>query len=115
MRKFRITIEGKAYDVSIEELDGASDGPAAPPPALSPPRPAAASGGAEAVTSQISGTVVRVEVSDGQRVETGAALLVLEAMKMNATVSAPRAGTVRDIRVKPGDSVEEGQVLLSLA
>ncbi len=112
MRKFRITIEGKAYDVTVEELDTASGTVASTArPALSAP---VSNGSGEPVPAQIAGTVVRIDVAEGQHVEAGAALLVLEAMKMNATVSAPRSGTVRDVRVKPGDSVEEGQALLTL-
>ncbi|HCI11737.1 MAG TPA: acetyl-CoA carboxylase biotin carboxyl carrier protein subunit, partial [Alcanivorax sp.] len=49
-----------------------------------------------------------------QRVEEGERVLVLEAMKMETDVAAPRAGTVAEVRVKPGDAVAVGDVLLTI-
>jgi propionyl-CoA carboxylase alpha chain len=71
---------------------------------------------AEAVASgsllaPMPGTVVAVHVEPGQEVEAGQAVLVLEAMKMQHTVSAPYAGTVTEIDVKPGAQVAAGEVL----
>jgi propionyl-CoA carboxylase alpha chain len=57
------------------------------------------------------GTVVSVAVGPGQRVAAGQPVLVLEAMKMQHTVSAPHAGTVAEIDVKPGAQVAAGEVL----
>ena len=57
------------------------------------------------------GTVVRVEVEAGQRVEAGQAVLVLEAMKMQHTVAAPHAGTVAGLPVVAGQQVAAGDVL----
>ena len=57
------------------------------------------------------GTVVRVAVEAGARVEAGQPVLVLEAMKMQHTVSAPHAGVVTEIDVKPGAQVAAGEVL----
>ena len=131
MKKLRITIEGKTYEVTVEVLDEGVAGPAAPPvaavPVLSPPAsdnategsaPAAVAPSGSAprpVLSQLAGTVVRVEVGVGQTVAPGETLLVLEAMKMNTSVVAPGAGTVQAISVDVGAVVEEGQVLLTLS
>ena len=57
------------------------------------------------------GTVLRVDVREGQEVAAGEALMVLEAMKMELAVSAPAAGTVTSVMVRPGDLVARGQVL----
>ena len=57
------------------------------------------------------GTVVRVAVEAGQRVEAGETVLVLEAMKMQHTVTAPQAGVVTEIDVRPGAQVAAGEVL----
>ncbi|MCB1958199.1 MAG: hypothetical protein KDG55_21180 [Rhodocyclaceae bacterium] len=130
MRRFRITVDGTPYEVSVEELtdDGAEAAavpvsaappvrspapPAAPsaPPATSPPR----SSSPGDVLSPLAATVVKLEVAVGQSVVAGQPLAVLEAMKMNHTVSAPTAGTVGQIHVAPGDGVVEGQPLLALA
>jgi pyruvate carboxylase subunit B len=58
------------------------------------------------------GLVVRIQVEEGQRVEPGAPLIVLEAMKMENELKAPAAGRVKAVRVSPGAAVEKGQVLV---
>ncbi|MER3398468.1 MAG: hypothetical protein C4315_04555 [Chloroflexota bacterium] len=60
------------------------------------------------------GLVVRVEAEAGQAVRRGQVLVVLQAMKMENELSAPRDGTVREVRVKPGQAVEHGEVLAVL-
>lgn len=128
MKKLRVTVDGKAYEVSVEILDGGQ--PAAPAP-LQPvvsasvsapvsapaaaPKPVAAAGGSGAVPSPLAGKVVAVDVKPGQVVAAGAQLLTLEAMKMNTFVYAPKAGTVATVHVNPGDAVEEGAALVTLA
>jgi len=57
------------------------------------------------------GKVVAVLVEAGARVERGQGLLVIEAMKMENEIGAPRAGTVSEVRVKPGQAVEPGELL----
>lgn len=116
MKKLRITVEGKTYDVTVEVL---GDAPAAPAvatgPLLAAPAPATHPHGETAsVVSQLAGTVVAVQVAVGQAVAAGAPLLVIEAMKMNTSVVAPRAGTVAAIAVEAGAVIEEGQVLITL-
>jgi len=129
MRRFRITVEGVAYEVSVEELDApaaaASQAPypvasAAPatgdharPPAA--PRVEARPAAPGDVVSPLAGVVVSVAVSVGAQVESGQPLLILEAMKMQTAVSAPRAGTVAAIAVAAGASVQEGQILMTLS
>ncbi|MFV0358788.1 DUF2118 domain-containing protein, partial [Tropicimonas sp.] len=75
----------------------------------------AAAAGAGAVPSPLAGTVVSVDVSVGQKVAAGDTLLVLEAMKMNTSISAPQEGTVAAVNVTPGATVTEGQVLVTLS
>ncbi|MGZ4448492.1 MAG: biotin/lipoyl-containing protein, partial [Nocardioides sp.] len=72
------------------------------------PADAVASG---SLLAPMPGTVVRVAVEPGQAVEAGAPVLVLEAMKMQHTVSAPHAGTVTEVHVKTGAQVAAGEVL----
>ncbi|HEU5260597.1 MAG TPA: acetyl-CoA carboxylase biotin carboxyl carrier protein subunit [Gemmatimonadales bacterium] len=74
-----------------------------------------AAGGGGAVRAPMPGLVVRVEVSEGQRVEAGAALVVVEAMKMENELRAPRAGVVRTVHVESGQAVEKGAALVTLA
>jgi acetyl-CoA/propionyl-CoA carboxylase biotin carboxyl carrier protein len=79
------------------------------------PRPAANSGGGGndgTITAPMQGTIVKILVAEGDTVEAGQAVLVLEAMKMENHISSEAAGTVRDVRVAPGDTVGTGDVLL---
>jgi biotin carboxyl carrier protein len=140
MKKLRITVEGRAYDVTVEVLedDGAVLSPSQPPaqeraPAANPvsappaaaaaPKPAAqpkaaapaASGAGKDVASQVSGMVVSVDVAVGDKVSEGQQLVTIEAMKMNTYVMAPFGGTVSEILIAKGKSVLAGDVLVRLS
>ena len=124
MKKLRVTVDGKSYDVLVEVLDepapheprqAAWSAPVAPVHVDSP----SAGGSSEkaapgVVPSPLAGKVVSIEVQPGQHVEAKQQLLTLEAMKMNTYVFAPHAGTIEAILVKPGDAVEEGHGLIRL-
>ena len=71
--------------------------------------------GGGVVRAPMPGLVVRLEVHEGQRVEQGAPLVVVEAMKMENELRAPRAGRVAKIHVKRGAAVERGAILVTLA
>jgi len=134
MKKLRVTVDGKAYDVLVEILDQDSASPAAKshaaftpvgsasivsatvtPPQSSPSAPQGVAAAAGEVPSPLAGKVVSIDVQVGQKVEANAQLLTLEAMKMNTYVFAHAAGTVAAILVKVGDGVEEGQGLMRLS
>lgn len=128
MKKLRVTVDGKVYEVLVEMLDeGAPSSPspnpipAGRPPAVvaahtatAAPAPVAASSGAGSVASPLAGKVVSIDVKAGQTVEEGAQLVTIEAMKMNTYVFAPKAGRVDAILVNAGDGVEEGTPLLRI-
>jgi len=84
------------------------------PPSPLPRRAAAASAGATAITAPLSGTIAAVRVAEGDVVEAGQALVMLEAMKMEHRIVATADGTVRSVLVKAGDVVREGDVLLEV-
>jgi len=63
------------------------------------------------VTSEVIGTVWKVEKSEGDAVQEGDLIMILESMKMEIPVEAPVAGTLVKIKVVPDDSVEEDQIL----
>ena len=117
MKNYRITVNGKTYEVTVEET-GAS-APVAPAPAApvatAPAKAApAAPAGAEKVAAPMPGTVLAVKVSVGQSVKRGETVVLLEAMKMENEIPAPRDGVVASIAVNKGSSVQAGDLLISL-
>lgn len=67
--------------------------------------------GPEAIVAMMPGKIVRVLVAQGERVEAGQGILVIEAMKMENEIAAPKAGTVKAVEVQPGQAVEGGALL----
>lgn len=122
MKSYTITVNGVAYDVTVEE--GAGNGaPAAAPKAAKKAAPkaapaaapkAAAAAGAVEVTASVPGKVCKIEAKAGQAVKAGDAIVILEAMKMEIPVVAPQDGTVAGINVSVGDTVDNGDVLASM-
>lgn len=123
MKNYRITVNGTAYDVAVEEL-GASAAPATPvaapaaPVAAAPAAPVApaASGnaGSIVVSAPMPGKILNVKANVGASVKKGDVVLILEAMKMENEVVAPEDGTIASINVAAGDSVEAGDTLATL-
>ena len=113
MKTYTITVNGTAYDVTVEEGTG-SAAPAAAPKAA--PKAAAPAGGAGSVKIEAgaAGKVFKIEASVGQAVKAGDAVVIVEAMKMEIPVVAPQDGTVASIDVAVGDAVEAGAVLATL-
>ena len=120
MKSYTITVNGVAYDVTVEEGTGNAAAPAAAPkaaPQAAPKaaaKPVAAAAGAIEVKASVPGKVFKVEASVGQTVKAGDAIVVLEAMKMEIPVVAPQDGVVAGINVAVGDTVENGDVLASM-
>lgn len=114
---YTVEVEGQKYTVSV--ADGGDISGIAPVGAA-PAGGAPATGGApslanaEDVPAPMAGHIVRIEVSPGQQVEQDETLLILEAMKMETVVSAPKAGTVGEIYISEGDVVAVGDSLISL-
>ena len=117
MKNLKITVNGTPYDVQVEEV-GASAAPAAAPavaPAAAPKAaPAAPAAGAEVVSSPMPGTILSVNVEAGKNVKKGDVLVVLEAMKMENEIMAPKDAVVAAVHVNKGDSVDSGTPLVSL-
>lgn len=131
MKKFKVTVNGKSYEVDVEELGTAA--PAAPvtpapaPVAVASPTPAPASASASSAATQAapkgpipdSAVVVKAPMpgkisaikQESGSVTRGSVILVLEAMKMQNDIPAPQDGTLTEVRVAVGDNVKTGDVL----
>ncbi len=137
MKKLRIAVDGKQYDVEVEILEDDDDkvlpsyyyqnnpnnmmqqAPAPQPMAAPAPAPAARpkapvqSGASNSLTSPINGVVLEIPVKAGQTVAEGEVVIVLEAMKMKTNISSPKAGEIASVNVSLGDRVESGQALVT--
>ncbi|MFN3076700.1 MAG: DUF2118 domain-containing protein [Alphaproteobacteria bacterium] len=132
LKKFRISVDGKPYNVVVEDVSDGQAAPAAAPVAAAAPAPAAAApapvaaapapaapsapvpAGAGAQLSPLNGVLVSVDVAMGQDVKEGDAIATIEAMKMKSTVYAEVSGKVTAIHAKPGDPLDQGQAILTL-
>ena len=124
MKNLRITVNGTAYDVQVEELgEGTAPVAAAAPAPVSAPKAAPAApkakaapvGEGEPLKSPMPGTILSVNVKAGQKVKKGDILVILEAMKMENEIVAPKDATVTGINGSKGESVDSGTVRLTLA
>ena len=121
MRNFLVNVNGTQYEVAVEEIDGKAApavkpaaAPVAAPAAAPAAAPVAAVAGAAKVTAPMPGTILGVNVKEGDVVKAGQTIFVLEAMKMESDIVAPAAGTVRGIAVAKGASVSAGDLLCSI-
>ena len=131
--KYKVTLNNRTYEVEVEAGEAMlvdeyeADAPAAPAPvvaaapaaapaAAAPAAPAgAALAAGEVVKSPMPGNILKINVSNGQKVNEGDVLLILEAMKMENAVVATKAGTVAQIVVAKGAVVETGAPLVVIA
>ena len=112
MKKYRVTVNGTAYEIELEELTGAAPAPAAATAAPAPaPAPAAAPAGGEQVTSPMPGTILSVNVAAGDTVKRGQVLMILEAMKMENEIMCPCDGKIVSVNTSKGATVESGTLL----
>lgn len=121
MKSYTITVNGTAYEVTVEE-NGSVSAPAAAPKAAmkaapkAAPKAAAPSAGAGSVkvTAGTAGKVIKIAATVGQAVKAGDSIVILEAMKMEIPVVAPQDGTVASIDVAEGAAIENGQTLATM-
>ena len=120
MKQYKVTVNGTAYEITLEAID-ASEANATPAPAAAPApapvaatAPVAASAGGESVNAPMPGNILDIKVANGAAVKKGDVLLILEAMKMENEIVAPCDGTV-SVVVTKGSAVETGAVLCTIA
>ena len=107
MKKYRVNVNGSLYEIEIEEM--------AAPAKMSAAAPAAApvvTGAGEPVNAPMPGNILKVNVTSGQAVKAGDVLCVLEAMKMENEIMAPKDGTVTQVLVSKGANVDTGAPLV---
>ena len=116
MKAYKVNVNGNVYEITLEVIDKADiKAPAATPaPAAPAPVAAPAPAGAQAINAPMPGTILKVNVANGQAVKKGDVLMILEAMKMENEILAPSDGTVSSVNVAQGATVESGTVLCSL-
>lgn len=107
MKNYTVTVNGTAYDVTVEEKGGSVSAAPAPAPAASGAK------GAKQITAGAAGKVYKIEKESGA-VKRGETILVLEVMKMETPVVAPEDGTVKSIEVSVGQAVEAGDLLATM-
>ena len=129
--KYKVTLNGRTYEVEVEagkamllaEYEAVAPAPVAAAPVAAPAAvaPAAAApaapvvtGAGEAVNAPMPGTILKVNVTQGQAVKAGTLLCVLEAMKMENEIMAPKAGTVAQVLVSKGSTVDTGAPMIVL-
>jgi biotin carboxyl carrier protein len=123
--KYKLTVDGKTYEVDIEATEQEAQRPALSPTAptgssaAAPPPVAAPAGGAggaadesQVCRSPIAGVVVKVSAQPGQAIQANDVLVVLEAMKMETTITSPVAGKVAKVNVAVGDPVQSGLIVV---
>ena len=110
MKSYTITVNGTAYEVTVEENGNAAAPVAAAPKAATP----AAGAGAVKVSAAVPGKVVKIVASVGQSVKAGDSVVIVESMKMEIPVVAPQDGTIASIDVAEGAAVENGDTLATM-
>ena len=106
MKRFNITVNGKAYDVAVEELDS-SAAPVASAPVSAPVQAAS-----PAASAPVAGSGVKVNVGD--TVSKGQVIMILEAMKMENDIVASCDGKITSVLAKKGDTVNSGDALATI-
>ena len=107
---YDVRVNGKAFKVEVAE----SGQPTSIKPSGAAPAPAAPSGAGEPVKAALAGNIFKVQVTPGTAVNEGDPLVIVEAMKMETVVPAPKAGTVTDVFVAEGDKVAVGDSLVAI-
>ena len=122
MKEFLITVNGKTYEVQVEEIGEAATPKSASVPKVAPiPSPSQAAkpavsgtAGKTAVKCPMPGNIVKINANVGDAVKAGTVLCVLEAMKMENEIKSPADGVVASVNVSKGAGVNSGDVLFTI-
>ena len=118
MSKYKITINGKEYEMDVELMDGSAPAVKAPvqaKPVSAPAAPKAAPvAAAGATVSPMPGTILKVNVKEGDTVKAGDSVVILEAMKMENDITAPKDGVVKKLFVNEKQTVAKDEALFEV-
>ena len=115
---FDVTVNGATYEVEAENAPAAAPvaQPVAAPVQAAAAAPAAKPAGAgEKLASPLPGVIIEISVKEGQQVKAGQKVAILEAMKMENEIPAPKDGTITEIHVHKGDTLQEGDPVVTIA
>ena len=107
MKKYRVNVNGTAYEIELEELTG--DMPSAPVSAVPASEPPASGG--ENVTAPMPGTILSINIEPGTMAKRGQVLMILEAMKMENEILSPCDGKILSVNTSKGATVQSGTLL----
>ena len=131
MKEFLITVNGKTYEVQVEEKGETPSvkpiptpkaapeiepipNPASPKPEVKPLSASSVTLGKIAIKSPMPGTILEIKVKSGDTVKSGAVLCILEAMKMENEIMSPQDGVIASVNTSKGASVNTGDLLLTI-
>lgn len=121
MKNYRVSVNGKAYEVVVEEISNMAQAATATKAETvavnTAPSPVASKGpvtGGNPVNAPLSGSILAVKVKPGESVKMGQVLVTLEALKMENEIVAPAAGVVKEVCVQTGAMVNVGDLLVVL-
>ena len=116
--KYKVTLKGRTYEVEVEAGEAIlldeyeAIAPSAPTAAPAAPAAPVVTGAGEPVNAPMPGNILKVNVTQGQAVKAGTVLCILEAMKMENEIMAPKDGTVTQVLVSKGNTVDTGAPLV---
>lgn len=114
MKNYTITVNGNVYDVTVEEKGSTSPAPVAATAAKPKAASKAAGAGSIKLEAGAAGKVFKIEAAAGTKVKAGDTVIVLEVMKMETPVVAPKDGVVASVEVAEGQAVEAGTLLATM-
>ncbi|MGA8942339.1 MAG: biotin/lipoyl-containing protein [Thermoactinomyces sp.] len=130
MKRFRVHVDGQFFEVEVEEIESGATAPvkpavnpagsAAPTVTAAPKQTAAPSkpvtnGASNSIKAPMPGSILSVKVNEGEKVKAGQVLLILEAMKMENEIVAPKDGVIDKIYIATGQSVSTDDPLIAMA
>jgi biotin carboxyl carrier protein len=123
MKKYKIKVNGNEYDVEVEEIKenkvevstvSAPKANTTKTVASESKKSSSVPSGANTINSPMPGTILRVDLGEGDLVKNGQVVMILEAMKMENEITASKDGKIASVNVGKGDSVNAGDVLFSI-